>query len=106
MTLSKIKKNSVDFADGTFTNIFIEGTSGNTDWTGSDPYIANVAVVGLSSNDVPFIDLDLSDVPFANVAAVQSAWGTVYRVTTGDDVLTLFATNEPSVNLTVTVKVL
>jgi hypothetical protein len=106
MALSKIKKNSVDFVDGTFTDIFIEGSSANTDWTGSGPYVANVAVVGLSVNDVPFIDLDLSDVAFANVAEVQTAWSSVYRITTADDVLTLFATEEPSSNLTITAKVL
>lgn len=89
-------------ADGSFLTqatytATVTGSSGTTDWTGTDPVTASVTVSGLLSTDKPFVDIDLSAVAFANVADAQTAWGTVYRVeASADNTLKLYATEEPA----------
>jgi hypothetical protein len=86
----------------------IEGSDGTSDWTqasGSDPWIATVAVVGLKPTDEPVMDIDLSAVAFADVPDVQSDWALVYRGESDTDELTLYATDEPASDFDVILKV-
>jgi hypothetical protein len=77
-----------------------------TGWTGSGPYTNVITVTGLLATDSPIVDLDLSGVTYVNVPDVQSDWGLVYRVAaTANNQLTLYATDEPTENFTLTVKV-
>ena len=90
-------------------NATVEGSGGTSDWTqdtSSDPWIATIAVAGLLSTDVPIVDIDLSSVPFADVPDVQADWALVYRVeASDDDELKLYATDEPTADFELTIKV-
>jgi hypothetical protein len=55
-------------------------TSGG--WSGSGPFTKEITVTGILSTDQPIIDLDLSEVTFANVPTIQEAWGKIYRAVT------------------------
>jgi hypothetical protein len=95
-------KTEVDALAQTFTGI----SATTTGWTGSGPYTRVVTVTGLLATDSPIVDIDLSSVAFADVPDVQSDWGLVYRVAaTAANQLTLYATDTPTENFTLTVKV-
>jgi hypothetical protein len=95
-------KAEVDALAQTFTGI----SAPSTGWTGSGPYTNVITVTGLFATDSPIVDIDLSSVPYADVPDVQADWGLVYRVAaTANNELTLYATDEPTENFTVQVKV-
>jgi hypothetical protein len=86
----------------TFTGI----SATSTGWTGSGPYTNVITVTGLLAADSPIVDIDLSGVTYADVPDVQSDWGLVYRAAaTAANQLTLYATETPTENFTLTVKV-
>jgi hypothetical protein len=86
----------------TFTNV----SAPSTGWTGTGPYTNVITVAGLLASDFPIVDIDLSGVTFADVPDVQADWALVYRVAaTAANQLTLFATDEPTENFTLTIKV-
>jgi hypothetical protein len=95
-------KAEVDALAQTFTGI----SAPSTGWTGSGPYTNVITVTGLLATDSPIVDIDLSGVTYADVPDVQSDWGLVYRVAaTAANQLTLYATDTPTKNFTLTVKV-
>jgi len=74
----------------------VTGSNATSDWTGSDPYVATIAVSGILSTDTPIFDIDLSGVAFANVFSVEDDWALVYRAeASADNEIKLYATNEP-----------
>jgi len=82
------------------------GSDGTSDWTGSDPSVATITVSGILSTDVPIVDIDLSGVAFADVEDFQADWALVYRVeASGDNELKLYATEEPTKDFDLTIKV-
>ena len=82
------------------------GSDGTSDWTGSDPSVATITVSGILSTDVPIVDLDLSNVAFADVEDVQAEWALVYRVeASADNELKLYAIEEPAQDFALTIKV-
>ena len=82
------------------------GSGGPSDWTGSDPYVATLTVSGILSTDVPIVDLDLSNVAFADVVDVQANWALVYRVeASADNEIKLYAIDEPTEDFALTIKV-
>ena len=84
----------------------IVGSSGSSNWTGSNPYTAVMTVSGILSTDVPIVDINLSSVTFADVPDVQADWALVYRVAaTANNELTFYATEEPTKDLTVQIQV-
>ena len=83
----------------------VVATIADTDWTGSDPYIAAKTISGILSTDVPIVDLDLSEVLFADVPAKQANWAQVYRVVTSTDTVTFYATASPTESLPIQIKV-
>jgi len=89
-----------------FFSTTIEGSSGSSDWTGSDPYTAVMTVTGILATDRPIADIDFSSVSFADVPDVQADWALVYRVVaSGDDELTFYATEEPTEDLIIQIQV-
>ena len=52
-------------------------------------------VTGIQSTDEPIVDLDLSSATVANVADIQTAWGTIYRVVTLADTVVFYALEAP-----------
>ena len=89
-----------------FFSATVEGSDGTSDWAGSDPFIATITVAGIKATDRPIVDLDLSSVAFADVEDVQADWALVYRVeASGDDEIKLYATEEPTKDFALTIKV-
>jgi len=66
-------------------------------WTDQTGYFTLAKTVsGIVSTDVPIVDLDLSGATVSNVADIQTAWGTIYRVVTSLDTVTFYALEEPT----------
>jgi len=87
-------------------NAVIVGSSGSSDWTGSDPSIATVTVSGILSTDVPIVDIDLSNEDFGDIDSILADWSLVYRVEASDNnELKLYAFDEPSKSFTLNIKV-
>jgi len=77
----------------------------NTSWSGSNPpYSKSVTVTGILSTDNPIIDVVMSGT-YATDEARQEAWGYVYRAVTGNNSITFYATEKPTVNLPIQIKV-
>ena len=85
----------------------VTGSTGASDWTGSDPYIATITVSGILSTDTPVVDLDMSNVAFADVPDVVGEFGLVYRIeASADDEIKLYATAEPTQDFDLTIQVI
>lgn len=77
----------------------------DTSWSGSSaPYTKTISVSGILSTDVPFIDIVMSGT-YATDTARQEAWGCIYRAVTADNAITFYATDKPTVNLPLQIKV-
>jgi hypothetical protein len=84
------------------------GAGGGSDDGGggtNPPFTKIVTVTGILATDNPIIDLDLSNVAFANIAAIQEAWGKIYRAVTGTNTITFYSTEALTVELKFNAKV-
>jgi hypothetical protein len=81
------------------------GTITSGGWSGSNPFTKAVTVTGILSTDQPIIDLNLSAVAFANVPAVQEAWGKIYRAVTTANTITFSSTEALTTAISFIVKV-
>ncbi len=80
-------------------------TTLNTTWQGSQaPYTKTQTVNGLLATDTPIVDVVMSGDYTVDEARIE-AWGYVYRITTADDAITLYATEKPTVSLPIQLKV-
>jgi phage-related tail fiber protein len=80
-------------------------TTLNTTWQGSTaPYTKTQTVSGLLATDTPIVDVVMSGT-FATDQARIEAWGYVYRITTANNSITLYATEKPTVSLPIQLKV-
>lgn len=79
-------------------------TTLNTAWQGSGPYTKTQTVNGLLATDTPIVDVVMSG-NFATDEARIEAWGYVYRITTANNAITLYATEKPTVSLPIQLKV-
>lgn len=74
-------------------------------WTGTEtPYTQTVTVTGILSTDTPIIDIVMSGT-YATDETRGEAWGNIYRITTADNAITLYAKEKPSVDLPLQIKV-
>jgi len=77
----------------------------DTSWSGSAaPYSKSVTVTGILETDTPIIDVVMSGT-YATDKARQEAWAYIYRAVTGNNSITFYASEKPSVNLPVQIKV-
>lgn len=77
----------------------------DTTWTGSSvPYSKTVTVVGILATDTPIIDVVMSGT-YETDKARQEAWAYVYRAVTSNNSITFYASEKPTVNLPVQIKV-
>lgn len=77
----------------------------DTTWSGSDaPYSKTVTVNGILATDVPIVDVIMSGDYSADEACIE-AWGYIYRITTANNSITLYATSKPAVSLSIQIKV-
>ena len=77
----------------------------NTTWSGtSAPYTKTVTVNGIQSSDTPIIDVVMSGT-YSTDAARAEAWGYIYRAVTGTNSITFYATDKPTVDLPIQIRV-
>jgi len=80
-------------------------TTIDTNWQGSTaPYTKTQTVNGLLATDTPIVDVVMSG-NFGTDEARIEAWGHVYRITTANNAITLYATEKPTVSLPIQLKV-
>lgn len=80
-------------------------TTLSTVWTGTEaPFTKTQTVTGLLATDTPIVDVVMSGT-FATDEARQEAWAGIYRITTADNAITLYATEKPAVELPIQIKV-
>lgn len=80
-------------------------TTLNTTWSGSSaPFSKVQSVSGILSTDTPIVDVVMSGT-FATDEARAEAWGHIYRITTADGSITLYAKEKPTVSLPLQIKV-
>ena len=73
-------------------------------WTGnSAPYTNIVTVTGLLAADTPIVDMILSET-YETAEAQIDAYGNVYRMVAADNQLTAYATEKPTVDISIQIK--
>ena len=86
----------------------VSATILSTAWTGSEaPYTQVVTATGVKAGDVSTVDIDLSNaIDYAEEQAIADEWAKIYRiVATDDDEITVYATEETTEDIEVTIKV-
>ena len=77
----------------------------DTTWSGtSAPFSKTVTVSGILSTDTPIIDVVMSGT-YSTDEARAEAWGYIYRAVTGADSITFYATDKPTVDLPIQIRV-
>lgn len=77
----------------------------DTSWLGSSaPYSKTVTVTGILETDTPIIDVVMSGTYSTDEARIE-AWGYIYRAVTANGSITFYATEKPSVELPIQIKV-
>jgi len=77
----------------------------DTSWSGSSaPFSKTVTVNGIQASDTPIIDVVMSGT-YSTDTAIAEAWGYIYRAVTADGSITFYATEKPTINLPIQIKV-
>jgi hypothetical protein len=76
-----------------------------TDTSGGAPYTKTVTISGITSSDIPVLDINFDGVSYANVEDIQTSWGKVYRATTNTNEITFYATEVPTIDVPFIAKV-
>jgi hypothetical protein len=102
-----VTRSALGAGTGDANVFFFTTTIAAVDWTGaSAPYSVAKEITGILDTDRPIVDLDLSAVDYADVAAKQADYALIYRAAaTDDDEITFFATEEPTEELVIQIKV-
>ena len=77
----------------------------STSWSGSAaPYTQTVTINGITSAHNPIIDVMMSGTYSTDQQRIEQ-WGYIYRAVTGNDSITFYATEKPTVSLPIQIKV-
>ena len=77
----------------------------DTTWSGTaPPYTKTVSVSGILATDTPIIDVVMSGTYSTDEARIE-AWGYIYRAVTGNGTITFYATEKPTVDIPIQIKV-
>lgn len=77
----------------------------DTAWEGEEaPYTKTITVNGIQATDTPIIDVVMSG-NFATDEQRIEAWGYIYRAVTGSNSITFYATEKPTIDLPIQIKV-
>ena len=87
------------------TTVLYTGTIG-TSWSGSSaPYTQSVSISGILATDTPIVDINFNSVTYANKEAVTTAWGSIYRITTAANSITVYADEKTTTSVPIQLKV-
>jgi hypothetical protein len=90
---------------GHVQNGLYTATIATTSWTtASAPYTSSITVTGILATDTPIIDVVMTGT-FVDDEGIIEAWGGVYRAQTNANVVIFSATELPTVNLPIQLKV-
>lgn len=91
--------------DGKATAALYTLTIPSTGWTGdAAPYAQEVTVTGITAADTPLVDIVQTGVE-ATDEPMREAWGMVTRIVTGAGKITAYASEKPTVNIPIQLKV-
>lgn len=77
-----------------------------TSWSGSAaPYTQTVSVPGILSTDTPIVDINFSSIAYSNKEAVVTAWSSIYRITTSNNSITVYADEKTETAVPIQLKV-
>ena len=77
-----------------------------TSWSGSAaPYTQTVSVPGILSTDTPIVDINFSSITYSNKEAVVTAWSSIYRITTSNNSITVYADEKTETAVPIQLKV-
>jgi hypothetical protein len=76
-----------------------------TDTSGGAPYTKTVTISGITATDIPLLDINFNGVSYTNVEDIQKSWTKVYRAVTNTDEVTFYATEVPTIDVPLQVKV-
>jgi len=86
--------------------VYLTTTIATGNWSGTDPVTAVKTVSGVLATDQPLIDVDLSAVTFADIEDKQTEYAKIFRVAATDaNEITFFATETPTEELVINIKV-
>lgn len=91
--------------DGKATAALYTLTLPSTGWTGdAAPYAQEVTVTGITAADTPLVDIVQTGTE-ATDEPMREAWGVVTRMVTGAGKITAYASEKPTVNIPIQLKV-
>ena len=91
-------------ADGAVSQTFT-ATITAAGWTGdAAPYTNEVTVTGLTADDNPFVDMVASST-FETAETEIEAFANIYRMVTAENKLTVYASEKPTVDIAIQIKV-
>lgn len=94
-----------DALDGKATAALYPLTLPSTGWTGdAAPYAQEVAVTGITAADTPLVDIVQTGTE-ATDEPMREAWGVVTRMVTGAGKITAYASEKPTVDVPIQLKV-
>lgn len=100
--LQLIEDRVVGLMNGIFT---ATATLPSTGWTGdAAPYAQEVAVTGITAADTPLVDIVQTGTE-ATDEPMREAWGVVTRIVAGAGKITVYASEKPTVNIPIQLKV-
>lgn len=78
-----------------------------TAWTGTEaPFTQTVQLAGIKSTDEPTVDVLLSDsISYQTCMDYLEAWGSIYRITTQDDQITVYSSKATTVTVPIKLQV-
>ena len=101
VNLNKMEQGIFDAA----TTVDYTVTIPSTSWTGaSAPFTKSVTVTGILSTDVPIVDI-VATGTYATDLIITENWGKIYRITTATNSITVYATEVPSADIPIILKV-
>jgi hypothetical protein len=78
----------------------------STDWIGTEaPYTQTLTATNILSTDIPFIDIDLSNVLYADISALLEQWQNIYRAVALDNQIIVYTKEKPTNDINIFIKV-
>ena len=77
-----------------------------TSWSGSTaPYTQTITVSGILSTDTPIVDINFNGVDYSSKEDIVTAWSSIYRITTANNSITVYADEKTETSVPIQLKV-